>query len=99
MQQVLFGSSPMSIHTLLKSKGKPLSLAEITELKESGMYHKLFSAKEVTVPEHVKGIDALNLSVDRWHHRTSCRRPSIQKTKIRSSRAHPPEQQAADRLH
>ena len=47
-------------------RGQKLSMQEITELKESGAYHDLFSTRDCLVPEHVKDADALRPSVNRW---------------------------------
>lgn len=48
-------------------RGQKLTNEEIAELKESGLYHDLFSSKgRVIVPEHVKDASTLRLSVERW---------------------------------
>ena len=46
--------------------GETFNEDEIAELKSSGLYHKLFSARDVVVPEHVKGASSLPDSIDRW---------------------------------
>ena len=48
------------------SEGVPLSKEAISELKETGKYHDLFSATDVVVPENVMTADALRLSTARW---------------------------------
>jgi hypothetical protein len=47
-------------------KGVPLSRDEIDQLKASGHYHDLFSRRDVVVPEHVKGAEALRLGTQQW---------------------------------
>ena len=47
--------------------GQKLSKAEIDELKDSGLYHNLFSSKRrVIVPENVKDAATLKLAIPRW---------------------------------
>lgn len=59
--------------------GQKLNDEEIRQLKASGEYHNLFSAKECIVPEIVKDADTLRLSVARW------------KTMIIDACFHPPD--------